>query len=100
MNKKDDGERLDAVVNVRVLPVEKEQLKLDAEVAGLSMSELIRRQYFNRPIAARVDLVMINELRRLGGLLKHTHNVSGGVHAEQTRRMLDEIEQLVEQIGR
>ena len=99
MHVKDDDERLDAVVNVRLLTAEKDQLRRDAETAGLSMSELVRRQYFNQTIRSHVDEVLINELRRLGGLLKHTHNITGGVHAGQTGLMLTKISSLLDQIG-
>ena len=73
-------EPLVAVINVRLTTAEKAALKEDADLAGLSMSELVRRRYFGRPIIANADVVMLKELRRLGGLLKHIHNQTAGAH--------------------
>ena len=64
---------LDAVVNVRLTTAEKMRLQDDADMASISMSELVRARYFGRPVIANADLVMVKELRRLGGLLKHVH---------------------------
>ena len=81
-------EPLDAVINVRLTAAEKARLKEDADLAGLSMSELVRRRYFGRPIIANADAVMLKELRRIGGLRKHIHNESGGVYSKQTAEAL------------
>lgn len=75
---------LDAVINVRLTTEEKERLREDADLAGLSMSELIRRRYFGRPIISNSDAIMLKELRRIGGLLKHIHNESEGVYSKET----------------
>jgi hypothetical protein len=69
---------LTAKIAVRLTPAEKAKLKEDAGIAGLSVSELVRRRYFGRPIVASTDMTTIRELRRLGGLLKHVHNESDG----------------------
>lgn len=50
------------------------QLREDADLAGLTVSEFIRRRVFQRPVHAATDLTMIRELRRLGGLQKHLIN--------------------------
>lgn len=82
---------LTAVVNVRLTPKEKERLKEDAELAGISVSELVRRRYFGRPIIANANEVMLKELRRIGGLLKHVHNESEGVYSQLTAKALEEL---------
>lgn len=49
------------------------RLQAAAEAAGLSVSEYMRRNFFGgRPIIAKTDQEAIRELRRLGGLLKHS----------------------------
>jgi hypothetical protein len=58
-------------VTLRVTPQEKKRLREDAELAGLSLSDLIRRRYFDRPIRASADIAAVKELSRLGGLLKN-----------------------------
>ena len=82
------AERLDAVVNVRLTASEKSRLKEDADLAGLSVSELIRRRYFGRPVVANSDAVMLKELRRVAGLLKHIHNDSAGIYSHETAEAL------------
>ena len=60
------------LVTLRVTMEEKMRLAEQASIAGLSVSEYIRRRFFGgRPLIAHTDEMMIRELRRLGGLLKH-----------------------------
>lgn len=59
-------------VTFRATPAEKNHLAEQADMAGLSLSEYLRRREFGgRPMIARTDMVMLSELRRIGGLLKH-----------------------------
>ena len=91
---------LDAVINVRLTAAEKARLKEDADLAGVSVSELVRRRYFGRPIVANADAVMLKEMRRLGGLLKHIHNESGGVYSKETAAALIAIRDYIEKLSR
>lgn len=61
---------LDRVVNVRLSAKEKALLQTEAEMTGLTMSTLVRRRCLGHRVIPRSDLQVINELRRLGGLLK------------------------------
>lgn len=90
---------LDAVINVRLTTTEKERLKDDAELASLSMSELVRRRYFGRPIIANADAVMVKELRRIGGLLKHVHNQSQGSYSHETAQALAELRTYIDKLS-
>ena len=59
-------------VTIRVTEREKTRLTEQAEIAGLSLSEYMRRRFFGgRPLIAHTDALMVRELRRIGGLLKH-----------------------------
>ena len=61
---------------LRLSAREDEKLQTQADSAGLSVSEYMRRLFFGgRPIIARTDDQTIRELRRLGGLLKHHFEV-------------------------
>ena len=93
-------EGLDAIVNVRLLVEEKERLQDDADMAGLSMSALVRARYFGRPVIANADEVMIKELRRIGGLLKHVHLTSDGSHSKDTAAALAELTSYIEKLSR
>lgn len=94
------AEPLDAIINVRLTSAEKARLKEDADLAALSMSELVRRRYFGRPIIANADAVMLKELRRLGGLLKLVHTESGGAFSTDTANTLYAVKTYIEQLSR
>ena len=90
---------LSAVINVRLTATEESRLKEDADLAGLSLSELVRRRYFGRPIIANADAVMIKELRRIGGLLKHVHNESKGKYSQDTDATLTVLKAYIERLS-
>jgi hypothetical protein len=92
------NEALDAIVNVRLTSSEKERLKEDADMAGLSMSELVRRRYFGKPIIANADAIMLKELRRIGGLVKHVHNQSNGAYNTETISALSTLKKYIEKL--
>jgi hypothetical protein len=59
-------------ITLRATASEKNRLVEQANIAGLSVSEYMRRRFFGgRPLIARTDEMMIRELRRIGGLLKY-----------------------------
>jgi uncharacterized protein (DUF1778 family) len=94
-----EDDRLSAVVNVRLTVAEKARLKDDADLAGLSVSEFVRRRSFGRAIIAQADAVTIKELRRLGGLVKHLHNETGGVYSRETAAALVALRGYIEQLA-
>lgn len=63
------SEPLTGKLNLRLTKSEKMALKEDAGLAGVTMSELVRRRYFGRPIVVNSDMVLVRELRRLGSIL-------------------------------
>ena len=69
-------EPLDQRITIRLSQTEKNLLLEDADLAGLTTSELIRRRYFGKPIVTATDRATIRELRRVGGLLKHIFSQS------------------------
>jgi len=91
---------LDAVINVRLTAAEKARLQEDADFAGVSMSELVRRRYFGRRVVAHADAVVLKELRRIGGLLKHIHNESRGVYSKDTAGALGALQSYIERLSR
>ena len=92
-------EPLTARIGVRVTLDEKARLQEDAAWAHLSVSELVRRRYFGRPIIARADQVMVRELRRLGGLLKSIRTESDGTQSQQTEEALRAVVAAIERLG-
>ncbi|QRM35858.1 MobB mobilization protein [Microvirga sp. VF16] len=63
-------ERLSAVVNVRMTAEEKVELRHDAELCGLTVSQIARRFIFGRRVEAMTVYVVIKELRRIVVLLR------------------------------
>jgi uncharacterized protein (DUF1778 family) len=53
---------------MRLTASERVLLREDADLAGLSISEFVRRRALGKTIHAATDLMMIRELRCLGGL--------------------------------
>lgn len=57
----------------RVTQKEKEIVQEQSAFVGLSISEYMRRRVFGgRPLIAQMDEATLRELRRIGGLLKHS----------------------------
>jgi hypothetical protein len=68
----------------------------DAQIAGLGLSELVRRRYFGRPIIANADAAVLRELRRLGGLLKYLNSESSGTYNQQVQETLSTLKDYME----
>jgi uncharacterized protein (DUF1778 family) len=90
---------LDAVINVRLTANEKNQIRESAGIAGLSMSEFIRRRALGRAVVAHADTIVIQELRRLGGLVKLIHTESHGAYSAETARILKELKKYIERLS-
>ena len=87
------------MVNVRLTTAEKLRLQDDADLASISMSELVRARYFGRPVIANADFVMVKELRRLGGLVKMVHTSSDGAYSTTTAAILAEVKAYIEKLS-
>lgn len=93
------AENLESVVNVRLTAAEKASLQENAEMASLSVSELVRRRALGRPVLAKADQVVIRELRRLGGLMKFVHVESNGAYSDQTAAALRALGAYIERLS-
>ena len=78
-------------VKLRLPHAEKTRLAEEADIAGITLSELFRSRAANKVIFARTDMAMLRELRRLGGLLKFVHTSSNGAYSLQTAAALAEL---------
>ena len=97
--KRTQAEPLTCQCNIRFTPTELEELKEAASIAGITVSTYVRQRALGRRIAANTDLIAIRELRRIGGLLKHIHNESGGAYSDLTADTLTEIQKAIVNIG-
>ena len=90
---------------LRLTDYEDALLSEQAGIAGLSMSEYMRRRVFGgRPIIAHADLMVVREIRRLGGLFKNNFETlrQGKVDPEWERKQeyaLRSHAALIEKIG-
>ena len=89
------GERL----TVRFRPGELNELSEQADMCGLNVSELVRRRAMNIHVVSAVDMKMLSELRRLGGLVKFVHNETNGLYRQKTAELLDELHAAAVRIG-
>ena len=95
-----NGEFLTSHINIRVTPQERNNIQEQAEVAGLSISEYIRRRVYGRYVPSRIEKKMLSELRRQGGLLKYVFNESKGMYSEKTATALDNISSFISGLER
>jgi hypothetical protein len=68
------NDRASTRFEMRLTAAERQQLRDEADLAGMCISELVRKRTFGKTIHAATDLMMIRELRRLGGLQKYAMN--------------------------
>ena len=87
-------------LTVRFRCGELKELSNQAEIAGLSLSELVRRRALGIHVSSVTDLKILSELRRLGGLIKHFFNETNGLYRQKTSALLDELHAAVIRIGR
>lgn len=93
-------EPLNEALRLRLTGREKARLKSDADLAGLSLSELVRRRYFGRPIVAHADAIIIKELRRLAGVLKQWPIESRQIYSQEIADTLAEVKRYLERLSR
>lgn len=78
-------------IYARLTDKEYADLKEQADVAALSVSEYIRRMVFARRVVSKLDLRVLAELRRLGGLLKLVHNETKGAYSQKTAEAIQAL---------
>ena len=78
-------------ISFRMEPEEHGDLKTQADVAALSISEYIRRRLSGRQVKSKLDLRVLAELRKLGGLLKHIHNETCGAYSNKTSEAIQAL---------
>lgn len=95
-------EPLSSKIAVRLTPIEKDKLRQDADLAALSVSELVRRRYFGGPIIAEADRAVIRELtriarqqRQIGALIKKINRESREVYSETVSDAIKEMNNVI-----
>ena len=85
-------------INIRVTEYELKVIKENAEEAGLSLSEYGRRRLLGLRVDSKLDVRVVGELRRLGGLIKHLHNESNGMYRSESAEMLRTITKCIQNL--
>lgn len=80
----------DAILKMRLTADEKTFIRTQAEAAGLPVSAYLRALALGNTIQTKTDVVVLNELRRLGGLCKHLF--ANGADQAVTGSALKELE--------
>jgi len=98
--RKTERDKREKQVNIRLSEAELAELEKDADVSGRSVSDVVRQRVLGREIAAKVDMVAINELRRQGGLLKNVHLQTKGEHKSETKAAIASLRAAIERVAR
>lgn len=88
-----------AVLNIHVATNERAAVLEQARACGLTLSSYCRSLILGRVVTSRTDLVTVNELRRLGGLLKLVHTESRGAYSAATAAALNDVRAAIKRIA-
>lgn len=86
-------------VYVRMTEDEKAAISDRAAEAGRTVSDYLRARGMGQRVHSIADQQTINELRRLGGLMKKVHTDSGGAYRVETAEALQSIVAAIKRIG-
>jgi hypothetical protein len=87
-------------IGLRIPDEEWLEIKNQAEISHLTVSEYIRRRIFGKRVVPQADLAVLAELRRLGGLLKHVHLETRGTYSELTANAIRALEAYARKLER
>ena len=88
-----------AVLNIHVAATERRAVLEQARACGLTVSSYCRSLILGRVVTSRADLSGVNELHRLGGLLKNIHNESRGAYSAATAAALHDVRTAIRRIA-
>jgi len=76
---------------LRVNEGEREKINYFAALAGMSKSAYVRKMALKFRVRAKLELSILHELRRQGGLLKFVHEKSQGIYSVEVSAALNAI---------
>ena len=104
--KKADGERRCKQTNHRWTVAEDIYLRRQAQVAGLSVAEFVRRRALSMPVTAppsQTDARLLHELNAIGvnvnQLARNLNSGREGIHAIDWSTVEAELRRLIEKVG-
>ena len=87
-------------IPVRYTPEEAEIVRAKALDSGVPLSEFQRSASLGRKTRSSLDSQIINDLRRIGAMLRDQFNQSGGQYSEQSAATLCEITDAIARIAK
>ena len=90
----------DVNFHFRATEEELDIIRENAELAGLTNSEYVRRRALKIQVVAKVELHILSELKRLGGLIKHLYNESNGLYSIETAEALNALTSYIRALER
>ena len=82
-------------VKTRLSEGESQEVREQANISQLTVSEYVRQRVFGNRVAPQTDLNVLTELRRLGGLVKQAHLETRGTYSERTADAIRALEAYV-----
>ena len=76
---------------LRVNEREQEKINYFSALAGMSKSAYVRKMALKFRVRAKLELSILHELRRQGGLLKLVHEKSQGIYSAEVAAALNAI---------
>ena len=80
--------------SVRFSAEQRDRIRHNAEMAGLSLADYIRKRTLGEIVRAKTDERVILELRRQGGLFKHAW-----INGQPTEHIVSEIQAAIARLG-
>ena len=90
----------DVNFHFRTTKNEMDIIRENAKLAGLTNSEYVRRRALKIQVVAKVELNILSELKRIGGLIKHIHNESNGLYSTETAEALNALTSYIRALER
>ena len=95
-----DDIKRDVNFHFRTTKNEMDIIRENAKLAGLTNSEYVRRRALKIQVVAKVELNILSELKRIGGLIKHIHNESNGLYSTETAEALNALTSYIRALER
>jgi hypothetical protein len=89
-------------IKARITEVQYADLQRQAKSSGMTLSELIRRRTFNKPVISSTDNSTAKSIDRLGRMLKHYYPKDKGWASADDRRkwwrLVEELQEIARSI--
>ena len=82
------------VLQARCSEEELEKVKVDAELAGMSVSKYVRHRATSQRVSSKYDIKLYNIIKKIGGLLKEAYK-----NGEDTGPILNELKNTLKRVG-